>query len=390
MDMMMNNNDTTATNGTSTNPQQPQSSQPVPRGIRVQKLIFIRHGIAKHNLLSLSPSSSSKQAQRPNLHDPSLWDPPLVYDGKIKAVEAGERLRYVMRHNKHQFMTATTTTTTTFTGTGGGGCGGNSSSTSSSSSSSSSSLNTTFNYDPKPELVISSPLTRCLQTTMLMCGPGDIYTSSTAADTASNPHPGRGEGSHQHVEDSEMEVNRKEPKYLCNELCREAYGIHYPDKRRSLSLLQKYWPIFEFDPTMTEDDEAWKPDQRETINDVQRRATQFLELIVNRSESIIIVVSHGVFIETLLNTYCPDALLATTTTTVNHHHQQHHHGHGHHGGQHQQRVRIYNCDMYCVDCISCSCDDLEDVSPSDNITTDKAGGAGERRRLLRLQNPFKI
>ena len=125
--------------------------------------------------------------------------------------------------------------------------------------------------------------------------------------------------------------------------------MHYPDKRRRLSLLKKYWPIFQFPQDMTEYDDAWRPDQREMIEDVQARVSKFLEFIVSRSESFIVIVSHGVFIETLLNTYCPQAL------------------------QYGQQ-RVYNCDMYCVDCIS---------------SRDNTNNSG-RGLFIELQNPHKV
>ena len=48
---------------------------------RVQKVVFVRHGIALHNL----PDS--------NLSDPKLFDPPLIYQGKQQALHTGYRLQ---------------------------------------------------------------------------------------------------------------------------------------------------------------------------------------------------------------------------------------------------------------------------------------------------------
>jgi broad specificity phosphatase PhoE len=93
---------------------------------KVQKVVFVRHGIAQHNLLD--PVTGG----RPNLEDPALFDPPLVFQGKQQALEAGERLK-IWWH--------------------------------------------TTQLGGEVELVITSPLTRCIQTSMLAFLPGDCYTS---------------------------------------------------------------------------------------------------------------------------------------------------------------------------------------------------------------------
>jgi phosphohistidine phosphatase SixA len=126
--------------------------------VKIQKVVFVRHGVARHNLLD------PVTGQRPNLEDPALFDPPLVFHGKQQALEVGERLK--MWRDSTQL-------------------------------------------GDEVELVITSPLTRCIQTTMLGFLPGDCYTA-------------RG---------------RHEPKIYCTELVREAFGMHYPDKRREKSLL---------------------------------------------------------------------------------------------------------------------------------------------------------
>lgn len=234
---------------------------------RVQKLILIRHGVAKHNL------PDPVTGNRPNLHDPALFDPPLVYQGKQQALEAGEKLRTWL-------------------------------------------LRTTQGAIELPELVVASPLTRCLQTAMYACGPGDVYTTTRSSSSSI---------------------------YYCTELCREAFGMHYPDRRRPRSVLEHHWPNFVMDPNMTENDDAWKPDSRETLQDVGKRVAQLLTSVVQRSETYVVVFSHGVFLETALNLHCPQAL-----------------DHG--------RKRVYNCDVFCVDCVS----------------TTKNG------QFLRLDNPQKI
>lgn len=58
------------------------------------------------------------------------------------------------------------------------------------------------------DLIITSPLTRCIQTALFAFMPGDDYEECTSRNI------------------------------FCNESVREAYGMHYPDKRRKRSILQ--------------------------------------------------------------------------------------------------------------------------------------------------------
>jgi broad specificity phosphatase PhoE len=77
---------------------------------------------------------------------------------------------------------------------------------------------------------------------------------------------------------------------------------------------------------MTENDDAWKPFHRESWADIQTRVARFLAWLVQRPESCVAVVSHGVWIETLLRAYAPEVL---------------------EGGQ-----RVHNCDVFCCHILS--------------------------------------
>jgi hypothetical protein len=109
-------------------------------GIKRQSIVFVRHGIARHNLLD-------DKGNPPNLNNPELFDPPLVLEGKKQAFDAGERLR-IWWH--------------------------------------------TTQVGEHLELVITSPLTRCLQTTALAFLPGDRYAARAMASRQlalrDNPH----------------------------------------------------------------------------------------------------------------------------------------------------------------------------------------------------------
>jgi broad specificity phosphatase PhoE len=77
---------------------------------------------------------------------------------------------------------------------------------------------------------------------------------------------------------------------------------------------------------MTETDDAWKSDWRETWDDVRRRVDRFLSWLVQQHQNNVVVVTHGVWIEALLRTYAPHVL--------------------------GKERRVYNTDAYACQCVS--------------------------------------
>lgn len=80
---------------------------------------------------------------------------------------------------------------------------------------------------------------------------------------------------------------------------------------------------------MTESDEAWTEDRRETWDDIAGRVRRFLAWLVawRQSADNVVVVSHGVWIETLLHLQAPNVL-----------------------GRSDRRV--HNTDAYACECVS--------------------------------------
>ena len=91
-------------------------------------------------------------------------------------------------------------------------------------------------------------------------------------------------------------------------------------------LYKKHWPILTIDTGMSESDEAWREESRETISGLRLRISQFLTLLVRRSETYIVVVTHGVWLEECFRLYCPEVV--------------------------SNGRRVYNCDMFAFDCVS--------------------------------------
>lgn len=59
--------------------------------------------------------------------------------------------------------------------------------------------------------------------------------------------------------------------------CREQYGEHTCDKRRSVAYLRTTFPGFSIEPGFTEQDELWLPDERETHAHVAIRARKVID-----------------------------------------------------------------------------------------------------------------
>ena len=63
---------------------------------------------------------------------------------------------------------------------------------------------------------------------------------------------------------------------------REHNGVHTCDRRRARSDIHAAFPEYAFEEGFTERDELWKPDYRETHDDIDRRAKNVLDKIFDR------------------------------------------------------------------------------------------------------------
>lgn len=88
--------------------------------------------------------------------------------------------------------------------------------------------------------------------------------------------------------------------------------------------------MIQFDEMMNENDDLWKDNERETWNDIEIRVDEYIQWQIQRNESNIIIVSHGVFLERFLQKFAP-------TLFNNDSHR-----------------RVYNLDAYAMECISSS------------------------------------
>ena len=123
-----------------------------------------------------------------------------------------------------------------------------------------------------PGMVVSSPLTRALQTASL------IYRPS----------------------------GREAPPFIATELARERISRYTCDGRRERSVLQAEFPLIDFG-LLSEADEMWhaKEDQPHEQSSLRctERASQLLQWLHAREERHIAVVSHSVFLAHLLRLF---------------------------------------------------------------------------------------
>jgi len=87
------------------------------------------------------------------------------------------------------------------------------------------------------------------------------------------------------------------PKTIIVENMRERNGVHTCDRRRTRSEIHNTFPEYDFEDGFTERDELWKPDYRETYDDIDRRARYVLDMIFHQdAQHYISITAHGGFI----------------------------------------------------------------------------------------------
>lgn len=134
------------------------------------------------------------------------------------------------------------------------------------------------------DLVVVSPLRRCLETADIIFGP------------------------------SRSEGRPELDQFLVNDLCRERYGEFYCDKRLPMSETREdpRWSDWDWDsqkinwPTavgeFTDEDTVWA-EEREPDSHVHDRAMQFLQWLAKRPEREVAVVTHSSFLKNLFKVF---------------------------------------------------------------------------------------
>ncbi|XVF36538.1 hypothetical protein REPUB_Repub19eG0066300 [Reevesia pubescens] len=130
------------------------------------------------------------------------------------------------------------------------------------------------------ELVITSPLYRTMQTAI-----GVFGSAESQANAGGNGNF----------------YTMNCPQIMAVELCRDRLGVRPCDMRRRVSECQALFPSIDFSKMDGEDDNMWNPDVREPDEEVAARMVLFMKWLWTRPEQEIVIVSHGIILQHILN-----------------------------------------------------------------------------------------
>ncbi|CAG7868462.1 unnamed protein product [Brassica rapa] len=133
------------------------------------------------------------------------------------------------------------------------------------------------------ELVVTSPLLRTMQTAVGVFG----------------------------NEDNQPNMINK-PSILALEVARDRNGVRPPDMRRNVSEYQTIFPTIDFSQAYiffhieSEEDNLWRPDVRESEEEILARGLEFMKWLWKRPEKEVAVVSHGIVLQHMLYVFAND------------------------------------------------------------------------------------
>ncbi|XP_022136291.1 phosphoglycerate mutase-like protein 1 [Momordica charantia] len=134
------------------------------------------------------------------------------------------------------------------------------------------------------ELVITSPMSRTIQTAVGAFG-GEEHSDDL------NVPPLMVEDAGDSNRPAISSLNC--PPFLAIEDCRESIGITPCDRRRNISEYRPLYPAIDFSMIEHDEDVLWKPDVRETDDEMAARGLKFFKWLLTRKEKEIAVVSHS-------------------------------------------------------------------------------------------------
>jgi broad specificity phosphatase PhoE len=149
----------------------------------------------------------------------------------------------------------------------------------------------------KVELVVVSPLLRTMQTAVGVFG-GEGYTDGIDAPPLMVENAG---------ESNRAAISSlNSPPFLAVELCREHLGVHWCDKRSTVTEYKPLFPAIDFSLIETDDDSWWVLEVREKNEEVAARGLKFLNWLWTRKEKEIAIVSHSGFLYHTLSAFGND------------------------------------------------------------------------------------
>jgi broad specificity phosphatase PhoE len=155
----------------------------------------------------------------------------------------------------------------------------------------------------RPAVVLTSPLTRALETAAAAFGGPVLSSSSEEQEPPPAPLLMRAQQAQPGVKEQHPPISSVgAPPFAAVELAREHLGVHPCDRRGPLSIKRAAFPAVDFDAhALTEEDELWRSDERETESEIKARAMALLRLVaVGRAEDEVAVVSHSSLLRHML------------------------------------------------------------------------------------------
>ncbi|XP_076924696.1 phosphoglycerate mutase-like protein [Bidens hawaiensis] len=147
------------------------------------------------------------------------------------------------------------------------------------------------------ELVIVSPLMRTMQTAAGAFGGGVLADGSDVP-----PLMAEFTGGSNRPAVSSLNC----PPFIANELIREHVGFLPCDRRRSITEYKPMFPAIDFSLVENDEDVWWKPNIRETDEEIAARGVKFMKWLLTRKEKEIAVVTHSGLLHTTLGKYGDD------------------------------------------------------------------------------------
>lgn len=164
------------------------------------------------------------------------------------------------------------------------------------------------------DLIVTSPLTRTLQTTMNVFFATEMSSTGDAKQLTYRCQPRVGDVVDASCKARETEGGEpcglsahRRPAIVALDVLKEwSQGRHTPNRRKNKHELASNFPLVDFTHVETEEDSMWKPywpgeeDGLEPRFYLETRVAQFKQWLTARPEQNIAVVSHGTFLGNLL------------------------------------------------------------------------------------------
>ncbi|CAN8311871.1 unnamed protein product [Cochlearia groenlandica] len=128
------------------------------------------------------------------------------------------------------------------------------------------------------ELVVTSPLTRAMQTAVGVFGNEDKQPNGSIIS----------------------------PPILALDVARDRNGLRPADNRRKVSEYKTLFPTIDFSQMESEEDILWNPHVRESEEEMSARGLEFMTWLWKRPEKEVAIVSHGIVLQHMLYVFAND------------------------------------------------------------------------------------